>query len=464
MAIDSELEEVGFEDAGHAHTRLLESKAVKGTYSVVAFYGLGSALRLISSIVLSRLFLPEFYGVVNLVTTVIVGMNLFSHIGLEDNVIQNPRGDEPAFLNTAWTLQVLRGALLWLGSFLLAWPMANFYHEPRMAILLPILGFGCLLASLTSPGMLSLSRHMGVAKISLLELVTQFITFVVTLIYAEISPTLWALVVGRTVSELCRTLISYKLAPGMPRFTWERDAVRSLVKFGRWILIGTALYYLASQADKLILGKLVDFRTLGVYGIAFSLSDIPRQIILQFCNRVGYPFIAKFSALPREEYRKMVMKYRMPVLAAGALLLVLVICLGDQFILRAYKLPYHAASWMIAILAVGLWHTLMYSTIYPAIMSLQKSHYGALGNFLYCTSLFIALPLGFHWIGMVGAVIAVAISDLPLYFVSVVSASREGISAWRQDILMTAFFLGLLGAALALRFSIGLGSPFPHIW
>jgi hypothetical protein len=55
---------------------------------------------------------------------------------------------------------------------------------------------------------------------------------------------------------------------------------------------------------------------------------------------------------------------------------------------------------------------------------------------------------------MFGAVIAVAAGDLPLYFVTVTGASREGVSTWRLDLKATAFFLALLGLGLALRMSI----------
>ena len=88
----------------------------KGTYYVVIFYGAAMGLRLLSSVILSRLFLPEYFGLMALVTTVIVGMNLFSHVGLQDSVIQNPR-ETSRFLNTAWTIQVIRGAGLFLFSY-----------------------------------------------------------------------------------------------------------------------------------------------------------------------------------------------------------------------------------------------------------------------------------------------------------------------------------------------------------
>ena len=116
---------------------------------------------------------------------------------------------------------------------------------------------------------------------------------------------------------------------------------------------------------------------------------------------------------------------------------------------------------MVPILAVGLWHTLLYSTISPAILSLQKAHYNAFAYLVYCISLYILLPWGFHVMGMVGAVIAVAFSDLPVYFVNVYSASREGIATLNQDLLLTLSFLGSLAVALWARSWLGFGFPFP---
>jgi len=466
MTIDTEIDEISTEDRDESRFRALESRALKGTYFIVAFYGIALGLRFVSSIVLARLFAPELFGLMTLLTTVIVGLNLFSHIGLEDSIIQNPRGDEEVFINTAWTIQVLRGFFLWIVIVLLAWPVAKFY-EPRLLWLLPVVGFGCVIAGFCSPNLLTLSRHLGVGRLSLLELISQFVLFAVSLIWALFDRTVWALAVGRVVSELVRTLWSYRLVDKgiRPRFVLDRESVRSLLGFGRWILIGTALTFLANQSDRLILPKLLPqmsaFRMLGIYGIAFSLSDLPRQIISMFSSKVGFPFIAKFAHQPRPEFRKILVKYRMMVLAAGAILLSFTICVGDIFILHAYKPAFHDAAWMIAIFGIGLWHTLLYNTISPAIMSLQKAHYNALANLLYCIALFTLLPLGYHFFGMAGAVAAVAISDLPVYFVNVYASYSQGLGMLRQDALMTLFFLGTLATGLAIRHAFGLGLPFP---
>ena len=466
MTIDAEIDRTETEEQEQLHERALESRALKGTYFVVLFYGASMALRMVNSVVLTHYFAPDLFGLMALVTTFIVGLTLFSHIGLEDSVIQNARGDDETFLNTAWTIQTIRGTGIFLVTAIIAWPVANFYHEPRMLWLLPILGFGCVIAGFSSPNLLMLSRHLGVGRLSMLELATQFVLFAVTVLCAIFyTRSIWALAIGRIASEVFRTACSYWIAGRgyRPRFVLEKSSVHALVTFGRWILIGTVLTFLAQQSDRLILSKLTTLAMLGIYNIAFQLSDVPRQIILMFSSKVGFPFIAKLAHKPRPEFRTILIKYRGMVLAAGAVMLTITICVGDIFIRLVYDTRYHEASWMVAVLAAGLWHTLLYSTVTPAILSLQKAHYNAIANLLYFITLCTLLPLGYHFYGMTGAVFAVAIADLPMYFVNLFASYKQGLGMLRQDALMTLAFLAMLAAGLTLRHLFGVGIPFPHL-
>jgi O-antigen/teichoic acid export membrane protein len=464
MTIETDIDEIAKEQELEAKQhRSLESRALKGTYYVVAFYGISSAIRMLSSIVLARFFVPEMFGLMALLTTVIIGLNLFSHIGLEDSIVQNPRGDDETFINTAWSIQAIRGVGLWLFTVVLAYPVSVFYHEPRLMWLLPVVGFGSVFSGISSPNLLTLARHLGVARLSMLELASQVTLFGFSLAWAYFQRTVWALAVGRVVSELIRMALSYKLIEGgiKPRFVLDRESAKSLLGFGKWILLSTSLTFLATQSDRLILGKLTSFQMLGLYSIAFSLSDLPRQIIGMFAQKVGFPFISKFSHLPRPEFRRVLQKYRMMVLAVGGALLTFTICVGDIFITHVYKPQYHEAAWMIGIFALGLWHTLLYNTLSYAILSLQQAHFNAIANFCYCVTLFAVLPIGFHFYGMVGAVAAVAISDFPVYVVNVYASYKTGIGMLRQDGLMTLAFVGMLAVGLAVRHAFGLGLPFP---
>ena len=440
-------------EEGRAH-KVLESTAIRATFWTVVDYGCSMALRVVNSLVLTRLLMPESFGLMTLVTTLVVGISLISDLGLGPSVIQNPRGDEPALLNTVWTLQVLRGLGIFAASLIMAWPMALFYHEPRLLALFPALGISVVISSFNSTNLLSMSRHMGVRRVFLLDIVTQIFTLLVTAGLALVFRSVWALVMGAILSSIFRLGFSFyrRLIPGIRNtFCWDRESLHGLVHFGKWILLSTAFFFFASQADRLILGKLISFSLLGVYGIAYSVSDIPRAVIYAFSNRVGFPFIAKMVHLPIAEFRQVFLQYRFRTLLLGAAMLCLMVHLGGILVTMMYDHRYHEASWMVPVLALGLWHTTMYATTMPALLALGKSQYQAIGNAAYCIAVIAAIPFAFHLYGMFGAVVAVAAGDLPFYFVLVAAASREGVSTWRQDLRATGVFLLMLGLGLAIR-------------
>jgi O-antigen/teichoic acid export membrane protein len=443
-------------DSTTSETRLaaLESTALNATFWTVVDYGGSMALRIVNSLVLTRLLLPAAFGEVALVSTVIVGVQMLTDIGLGPSVIQSKRGDEPSFLNTAWTLQAVRGGVLWLLALLLAYPAARFYNDPALMYILPALALIVLMNGLLSTNILTLSRHMGVRRIFLIDISTQVVSLALTIGWALKWPSVWALVVGNVGSNLYKVILSHqgRLVPGIRnRFAWDRTAVKEIVHFGKWIVVSTAFFFFAMQSDKLILGKLVSFTMLGVYGIAYNLSDVPRSVINAFSYKVGYPFIAKIIDLPMAEFRVKYLAYRRLVLLAGALLLSMMVIWGDLLVTKLYRAAFHEGAWMVPILAIGLWHTLLYMTTLPVLLSLGKSKYNAIGNAFFCAAIVLGIPIGFFYYKMLGAVIAIAAGDLPLYVVTQFGATREGVRPLRQDLEMTVCFVALLAAEFGLR-------------
>lgn len=434
--------------------RKLESTALTATLWTAMAYGVTQSLRLVNSFILTHLLLPEFFGLIVLTSTLVNGTRMLSDIGLLPAVIGSPRGDEPIFLDTAWTIQIVRGTALWLISLVIALPVAHFYHDSRLMVLIPVLAFTCVLDGFASANMMTAARHIGVRRLLLIDFAGQIFTIAVGIAWALVSPTIWALVAGTLASSVFKTTVSHipYILPGRRNhFAWEKDAVQSLVHFGKWIMLGTAFYFFASQADKLILGRLITFTLLGVYGMAFQFADIPRQVIQQFSYRVGLPFIAKMTHLPLPEFRQNCLKYRFYVLCAGAFVLSAVVVCGGPLILHIYDHRYADAGWMVPILALGLWHTLLYSTTGDILLALGKSKYNTIGTASFCITIFISLPIAFHFFHMLGAVIAVAAGDFPFYLVLAFGVSRVKVSVWRQDGYATAMFLGFLAIGFFIR-------------
>ena len=435
----------------------LEGKAITGTLWTVGAYGVSQSLRMVNNVVLTHMLLPEFFGIMALASTLLLGVKLLSDIGVLPGVINSPRGDEPIFLNTAWTIGIVRGVALWIIIMILSVPAVHFYHDGRLYAIMGALGFGCVLDGLVSSNTMTAARHIGVRRLLIIDLVQQIFTILVTVAWAHFFPSVWALVIGTLSASAFRVVVTHipAVMPGIRNcLAWEKEAVHSLIHFGKWILIGTAFYALASQADRLILGRLISFSELGVYGVAFTFADIPRQVIQQFSYRVGLPFIAKMAQLPRHEFRTKCLHYRLYVLIGGAFILSTVINAGGPILLHIYDKRYIDAGWIVPVLALGLWHTLLYSTTGDILIALGNARYNAVGTASYAVTMFILIPLGFHLHGLLGAVIGIAAGDFPFYLVLTYGAQRERVSTWRQDILATGIFLVLLAAGFFLKRAI----------
>src|SRR5690606_28197264 len=122
--------------------------------------------------------------------------------GFEPALIQNKRGGEEKFLNTAWTLQVVQGVFLTMLAILIAYPMAKFYGHPELTLLISLGSVGLLARGFTSHARISLRRKMEVGKLVILELVVQAVSTAITIALAYWLRSVWALVFGLAIGAV----------------------------------------------------------------------------------------------------------------------------------------------------------------------------------------------------------------------------------------------------------------------
>jgi O-antigen/teichoic acid export membrane protein len=443
----------------------LKQLAIKGTIWTIAGFGTSQILRFGCNLILTRLLFPKLFGLMALVNTFILGLHLFSDIGVGPSIIQNKRGDDPTFLNTAWTLQVIRGLIVWLCCLLSAWPVAQLYAEPQLLWLIPVVGLSTIITSFNSTAVFTLNRHLALGQLAIFELGGQFFATIAMIFWALFSPTIWSLVIGGLVADITRLLWSHRLISGFHnRFAWDRQAVGAIFAFGKWIFLSTAVTFLGTQADRLILGKLISFELLGVYGIAFALATMPQQLIGALASKVILPAISKLTHLSRPQLRVKVLQNRRPILMASALIVTVLASFGDMVILALYDRRYSQAAWMLPILSLGIWPNLLFETLRQSLVAIGKPNYETFGQFFKCLHICIGLPLGFSWMGIVGAVTVVALNDLPLYGIVAYGLWREGLTSIKQDVIATVIFFIFLTCMLAIRVSFGFGLPINQIF
>lgn len=438
----------------------LKQQAIRGTAWTIIGYGFSQILRFGSNLILTRLLAPELFGLMALVNVFIAGLSLFSDIGIRPSIIQNKRGDDPVFLNTAWTIQVIRGFCLWFCCLLIALPVARFYEEPRLLWLIPLVGFNTIVVGFSSTSLATLNRHMAVGKITIFELGTQIISLFILVIWAYFSPTIWALVGSNFFSILIRVLWSHRLNPQESnRFAWNKKVIQEITSFGRWIFVSTAMTFLASQADRLILGKLLTLEILGVYGVAFALSEIPRQIVKKVGVSIIFPIISRQADLPRQQLRAKIKKQRWRLLLGLALIVAGIVGWGDLLILKLYDQRYSEAAWMLTLLGLGVWPIVLSETLGRCLNALGKPQYAAWGSFARFLFIAIGLPVGFSQMGILGALIIVALNDIPAYVAVTYGLWQEKLLCLRQDIQATVFFVALVILIFIGRSFLGIDLP-----
>lgn len=257
----------------------LMARVLRSASWLIVGYGGSQALRLAANLILARILFPEAFGLMALVGVVTVGLNLFSDVGIGPSIAQNKRGDDPDFLNTAWTIQVIRGVILFCAACALASPVAGFYHEPELKHYLPIAAIALLVSGFNPTRIETANRHLLVGRLTALDLASQFIGIGFMVGFALATQSVLSLVLGGVVQAVAKLALTHFGLPG-PRnhFRWERTSVLQIVHFGKWIFLSTGLAFLISQGDRAILGRFLSLEALGLYNIAYFLGSFPSML------------------------------------------------------------------------------------------------------------------------------------------------------------------------------------------
>ena len=394
----------------------LEKRAVRSSIWTFAGYGSSMVLRLGSNLVLTRLLMPEIFGIMALVSVYLIALELFSDLGINASVIHSERGDDPDFLDTAWTVQVVRGCALSAISVLLAHPVALLYETPELASYLPVASIDAVILGFTSTKLASLNRKLKLGLLTIIEITSQVVSVTVMVAWAVYSPTPWALIAGGLTAAVVEVALSHLAIKGRRnRFRWDKSAIRELVNFGRWIFLSTAFTFSASHGDRPILGTYVSLATLGLYNQAWALANAMTAVPSAIGHRVLFPLYSRLveqrSAALIARLRKIrlaLMGVFLPFAAIGAVY-------GNLVMKVLYDGEYEGGGWMLQVLSVGAGLEIIVLTISPILLASGKSFH----HMLVMIAKAIALPLcmisGGALYGEPGLVVGVVVASLFTY-------------------------------------------------
>lgn len=414
-------------------------------------------MRLASNLVMTRLLMPEMFGVMALANVLMTGMQMLSDLGLKQNIVQSHRGNDPVFLNTVWSVQILRAGLLWLlmlcgaGGIHLAsewgWvPAQSVYAEPVLPLVIGILSFNILIIGFESTKLATASRSLALGRMMLIDLSCNLAGVLFMVGWALMEPSIWALVLGTLFTSVLRMSASHLLLPGVSnRLGWDGDSLREILHFGKWVFVTSLLGFLAANGDRILLGGLTDPATLGIYSIAFMMVSAMRDALAQLGSSVAFPAFSEIVRERREDLCRAYYKFRLPMDVITLLLTGILFSAGHLLIQALYDERYAAAGHMVEILGIALFEVrFALSSQGFLAMGLPKLLVPViLTRLLVLVGL---MPLAYNWWGLDGALWVIGGSALFALPFTLLLKIRHGLFDLRRELLV----LPLLGVGYGL--------------
>lgn len=448
----------------------LRDRVLRASGWSLAGYGVGQAIRFGTNLLMTRLLVPEMFGVMAIATMVIIGLQLFSDFGLKQSVVQSRRGSEPLFLNTVWVTQIVRGLIIAVGALLVGlvlgaipvggFPSDSVYASPVLPYVIAALGLTAAIAGFDSTKVHEASRRLALGKLTQIEVISQVFALACMIALAQVDRSIWVLVSGAFAASVSRTVLSHAYLPGYQnRFQWDGSAFREVLSFGKWIFVASTLAFVYNAGDKALLGAFISAGALGVYTIAVLLVNAVEQVLGKLITDVSFPALSEVARDRPADLKRTLYRFHLPAAlfasaSAGAL-----IASAPAIVDVLYDDRYADAGWMMQILAVVLF-TVPSRLSAMCLLSLGRSRQHSNIIAVRLAVLFAAVPLGFFAFGIAGAVWGVVASALAAIPPTFVYAARLGFFDLKRELLpLPAVVAGAL-AGLLINFVIT-GRPLP---
>jgi O-antigen/teichoic acid export membrane protein len=436
----------------------LRTRASRGT--LVSLLGQGGAqvLRLIGNLVLARLLFPEAFGLMAIVYLVIFALEQLSNVGIGAAIMRYPRGEHTEFLDTAWTLQVIRGVILWACSTAATPLVARFYNMPELLSILPVAALSAIIGGLVSTKFIVLNRRLDLERMVSIELAAQAAALVVMAGMAWVDPSVWALVFGGLTNQLVIMVLSHVAIPGpRNRFAWHKEDARSIYSIGKWVLASSGVSFLLAQIDIVLLGRLVPAALLGVYSMGTIIPNLLRDVSFRLSTSVLAPVVAEAN---RNEPEKLYERYA----AARRLTLptTLVAALGAATVAPAffellYDPRYHDAGWICQLALLRFWFAYLQVTGCLTLLSIGDGRTWAVSNVIGLIGSTTGCLVGFYLAELPGLMVGMALGTACGAVLPIVNLAKARIASPMPEIVYTGVGLCLALVVLAVvRFSAGL--------
>jgi len=372
------------------------------------------------------------------------------------NIVQSKRGEEPVYLNTAWTVQIIRGFLLFFIALVFSYGLyilgqtgylsvENVYGNAELPYILAAVSITSVISGFNSIHILVLNRKLVMGKLVTIDLLSQLVGLIFMLFWAWNYRDIWALVYGNILSTFTKMLLSHTSNIGdRCRFCWEKMAVHEIFHFGKWIFLSSILGFLLNQGDRLLLGGMLSAEALGVYTIAFFLANALREVLIKLVSSVFFPVLSQVVREQSSQIQQTYYKVRAKIDIISMFTAGFLFSTGNLIISFLYDQRYFDAGWMMEILSVSLVFV-GFMLADQLFLSYGKSKHMSVLISFQLVGLYVLSPLMFIFYGLEAAIWSIALNPIIRVIVSLTIMKKYYFLSMRREIMFIPFFgVGLL--------------------
>lgn len=270
----------------------LRQQVVSGLKWSIAGKMSSQLINWILTLMVFRLLAPSDYGLLSMATLLVSFLQLMSEAGLGGAVVQAHRIERQQ-LSQIFAVVLLLNVSLFLLLLLIAPLAAHFFDEPRLTEIIRVSGVQFLAFAFTVMPKAMLERAMDFRRTSMIEVGVSVLGGVLTFLFAYNGQGVWSLVWGNLIAVIVRALALNVIAPFLEWPSFSLRGLRCHFSFGGNVTADRMLWFFYSQADTLLVGKLLGKDALGIYSVSMHLATLPIQRISGIINQVAMPAFSK---------------------------------------------------------------------------------------------------------------------------------------------------------------------------
>jgi O-antigen/teichoic acid export membrane protein len=266
-------------------------RGLKWSFASVAIARLAGVL---SGIALARILVPDDYGVYApalALVSILFGLN---DLGLLLAIVRW-KGDMQVAARTAHTLALAFSGVLYAACFAVAPWFSSVMGSPETAPVLRVMALTVFFDGFTTVSHGLLVRDFHQDRYAKAEFASIPVGIGLSIGLALAGAGVWSLVVGYVAATIVSGILVYRFAPFHAGFGWSTPVARQLLSYGLPLALTSLVEYALLNADYLIVSRATDPATVGIYLLAFNVSNWPLTTITDAVRRVSIAGFAKLE-------------------------------------------------------------------------------------------------------------------------------------------------------------------------